>query len=51
MAPTFHAIPILRVEHRFDETAPLYLEISRDGLVLHLSEHHGFNEPIDPAPR
>jgi uncharacterized glyoxalase superfamily protein PhnB len=28
-------------EARFDETAPLYLEISRDGLVLHLSEHHG----------
>ena len=28
-------------EHRFDETAPLYLQISRDGLVLHLSEHHG----------
>jgi len=28
-------------EHRFDETAPLYIQISRDGLVLHLSEHHG----------
>ena len=28
-------------EARFDETAPLYLQISRDGLVLHLSEHHG----------
>ena len=28
-------------EHRFDETAPLYMQISRDGLVLHLSEHHG----------
>lgn len=28
-------------EHRFDETAPLYLQVSRDGLVLHLSEHHG----------
>lgn len=61
MAPTFHAIPILRIfevtkarefyldflgfrvdwEARFDDTAPLYLQISRDGLVLHLSEHHG----------
>lgn len=61
MAPTFHAIPILRIfevtkarefyldflgfrvdwEARFDESAPLYLQISRDGLVLHLSEHHG----------
>ena len=28
-------------EARFDETAPLYLQISRDGLVIHLSEHHG----------
>lgn len=28
-------------EARFDETAPLYLQISRDGLLLHLSEHHG----------
>ncbi|HEY7039714.1 MAG TPA: glyoxalase superfamily protein [Methylomirabilota bacterium] len=25
----------------FDESAPVYLQISRDGLVLHLSEHHG----------
>ena len=28
-------------EHRFEETAPLYMQVSRDGLVLHLSEHHG----------
>jgi len=28
-------------EHRFDERAPLYMQVSRDGLVLHLSEHHG----------
>ena len=28
-------------EHRFDETAPLYMQVSRDGFVLHLSEHHG----------
>ena len=28
-------------EARSDETAPLYMQISRDGLVLHLSEHHG----------
>jgi len=27
-------------EARFDETAPLYMQVSRDGLVLHLSEHH-----------
>ncbi len=28
-------------EHRFDERAPLYLQISRAGCVLHLTEHHG----------
>lgn len=28
-------------EHRFHDNAPLYMGISRDGLVLHLSEHHG----------
>ena len=28
-------------EHRFDDKAPLYMQVSRGGLVLHLSEHHG----------
>jgi uncharacterized glyoxalase superfamily protein PhnB len=28
-------------EHRFDESAPVYLQVSRGGCVLHLSEHHG----------
>jgi catechol 2,3-dioxygenase-like lactoylglutathione lyase family enzyme len=28
-------------EHRFDDDAPLYMQVSRAGLVLHLSEHHG----------
>ena len=28
-------------EHRFDAAAPLYMQISRAGLTLHLSEHHG----------
>jgi uncharacterized glyoxalase superfamily protein PhnB len=28
-------------QHRFDESAPLYMQLSRGGLVLHLSEHHG----------
>jgi catechol 2,3-dioxygenase-like lactoylglutathione lyase family enzyme len=28
-------------EHRFDDAAPLYMQVSRAGLVLHLSEHHG----------
>lgn len=28
-------------DHRFDDNAPLYRAISRGGLILHLSEHHG----------
>ena len=32
-------------EHRFSETAPLYMQISRGNLVLHLSEHHGDGTP------
>ena len=28
-------------QHRFDDTLPLYLQVSRDGCVLHLTEHHG----------
>ena len=28
-------------EHRFDAAAPAYLQVSRHGLTLHLSEHHG----------
>ena len=28
-------------EHRFEPALPLYLQVSRDGCVLHLSEHHG----------
>lgn len=32
-------------EHRFSETAPLYMQVSRGSLVLHLSEHHGDGTP------
>ncbi len=28
-------------EHRFDNVTPVYLQISKGDLVLHLSEHHG----------
>jgi len=28
-------------EHRFDERAPLYMQVSLGDIVLHLSEHHG----------
>jgi uncharacterized glyoxalase superfamily protein PhnB len=32
-------------DHRFDDKAPLYRQISRAGLILHLSEHHGDGSP------
>ena len=28
-------------EHRFEGVAPAYLQVSRSGCVLHLTEHHG----------
>jgi len=28
-------------EHKFEEVAPLYIQVSRAGCVLHLSEHYG----------
>lgn len=28
-------------EHHFEPNTPAYLQVSRDGLTLHLSEHHG----------
>ena len=32
-------------EHRFEPGMPLYMQVSRAGLVLHLSEHHGDGSP------
>jgi uncharacterized glyoxalase superfamily protein PhnB len=32
-------------EHRFGENFPLYMQVSRGSLVLHLSEHHGDATP------
>ena len=32
-------------EHRFDDPAPLYMQVSRGRLVLHLSAHHGDGSP------
>ncbi|HYF21160.1 MAG TPA: glyoxalase superfamily protein [Ramlibacter sp.] len=32
-------------EHRFQPDLPLYLQVSRGGCVLHLSEHHGDGSP------
>jgi len=32
-------------EHTFDKNSPVYMEIEKDGLTLHLSEHHGDGTP------
>lgn len=32
-------------EHRFEEDMPLYMQVSKDDIVLHLSEHHGDCSP------
>lgn len=36
---------VVEFEHRFHPEAPLYMSIVRDGLTLHLSEHHGDATP------
>ncbi len=28
-------------EHRFEPDLPLYMQVSKDGCIIHLSEHHG----------
>jgi len=28
-------------EHRFDDNAPIYLQVTKEDITLHLSEHHG----------
>jgi uncharacterized glyoxalase superfamily protein PhnB len=32
-------------EHRFEAGLPLYMQVSRDGCVIHLSEHYGDGSP------
>lgn len=32
-------------EHRFEGVDPLYMQVSRGKIVLHLSEHHGDGTP------
>ncbi len=36
-------------EQKFDDNSPIYMQISRDGIVLHLSEHHGDSAPGSKA--
>jgi len=32
-------------EHTFEENLPIYMQIARDGITLHLSEHNGDATP------
>lgn len=32
-------------EHHFEENTPVYIEVEKDGITLHLSEHHGDGTP------
>jgi catechol 2,3-dioxygenase-like lactoylglutathione lyase family enzyme len=32
-------------EHRFEDNFPLYMQVRRSDLILHLSEHHGDATP------
>jgi catechol 2,3-dioxygenase-like lactoylglutathione lyase family enzyme len=32
-------------EHRFEPDTPVYMQVSRDGCRIHLSEHHGDGTP------
>jgi catechol 2,3-dioxygenase-like lactoylglutathione lyase family enzyme len=32
-------------EHRFEPDAPVFMQVSRDGLAIYLSEHHGDGTP------
>ena len=36
-------------EHRFNDNAPLFMQISRGTLTIHLSEHHGDGAPASMA--
>ncbi|AZA55273.1 glyoxalase superfamily protein [Chryseobacterium sp. G0201] len=32
-------------EHHFEENTPIYMEVKKDNITLHLSEHHGDGTP------
>jgi len=32
-------------EHRFEDNTPLYMQLSKDSCIIHLSEHHGDSSP------
>jgi uncharacterized glyoxalase superfamily protein PhnB len=32
-------------EHTFEDNTPIYMQLSKEGITLHLSEHHGDSTP------
>lgn len=36
-------------EHKFGENPPLYMQVSKGDIILHLSEHHGDSAPGSKA--
>lgn len=32
-------------KHYFEENSPVYMQVSKNGITLHLSEHHGDSSP------
>ena len=32
-------------EHRFEENTPLYMQLSKNDCIIHVSEHHGDSSP------
>jgi len=36
-------------EHTFGDNSPIYMQVSRDGIVLHLTEHYGDCNPGSKA--
>lgn len=32
-------------EHTFEDNTPIYMQVSREGITLHLTEHHGDSTP------
>jgi uncharacterized glyoxalase superfamily protein PhnB len=32
-------------EHRFEDNTPVYMEVKKDNVIFHLSEHHGDSTP------
>lgn len=35
----------IEFEHRFEDDTPLYMGLSKNGVFIHLSEHHGDGTP------